>query len=126
MYEEVVKTAWDSDSGSGPVNGVAHKEQARYGEITLPYCFSLMESFSSLTPRDLYRRKLLCPTNSCVTAKLARRFEQIKNVFSMTKQQGYVPPNIFVVKSLEVLGSKCAVLCVRDPYTHTHTHTLPL
>jgi hypothetical protein len=77
MYEEVVKTAWDGDSGSGPVSGGATLGTACYGDVPLPDCFSLMESFSSLTPRNLHR-KLPCLTNPCVTANLARRFVQIK------------------------------------------------
>jgi hypothetical protein len=77
MYEEVVKTAWDGDLGSGPVSGVAIQGTACYGEVPLTDCFSLMESFSSLTPRNVHR-KLLCLTNSCVTANLARGFVQIK------------------------------------------------
>ena len=72
-----------------------------HGEVPLPDCFSLMESFNSLNPHNLHR-KLLCTTNSCVTANLARRFVQINtsSVWQSSKVMSYQTSSSYVPRSV--------------------------
>ena len=85
----------------------------------LPDCFSLMESFSSLTVATAQEAAM--STKLLYNGQSNDTFRTDKNIFRMTKAATLCRIKYLRHKSLEVLGSKCAVLCVRDPYTHTHT-----